>query len=98
MLIYCASVWKTRITGTDPVGTSSRSDRTRAIKTPCAYLLSSHTAGEDDGTDAANVCPPNSSFGGHEPSYCGKQKRARCISALFLLFLSFQRLKFCVLV
>ena len=44
------SVWKTRITGSDPVGNSSRSERTRAIKTPCAYLIFSHTGGEDDGT------------------------------------------------
>ena len=47
-----SSVWKTRITGSDPVGTSSRSERTRAIERPCAYLLFSHIAGEDDGTGA----------------------------------------------
>ena len=29
-----------------------------------SILLSSHTAGEDDRTDAANVCPPNSSIHG----------------------------------
>ena len=37
-LICCLSVW-TRITGSDPVGNSSRSERTRAIEAPCAYLL-----------------------------------------------------------
>jgi hypothetical protein len=39
------SIWKPRITGSDPVGTSSRSERTRAIEAPCAYLLFSYTAG-----------------------------------------------------
>jgi hypothetical protein len=41
------------ITGIDPVGNSSRSERTRAIETPCAYLLVFHTAHEDDGTDSS---------------------------------------------
>ena|ERR1700676_1718315 len=49
-LICGLSVWKTRITGSDPVRNSSRSERTRTIKTPCAYLIFSHTGGEDDGT------------------------------------------------
>ena len=40
------------ITGIDPVGNSSRSERTRGIGMPCAYLLVFRTAGEDDGTDA----------------------------------------------
>jgi hypothetical protein len=44
--IICGlSVWKARITGSDPVGTSSRSERTRAIEALCAYLRFSHTAG-----------------------------------------------------
>src|SRR5512138_3495138 len=34
------------------VGNSSRSERTREIEMPCAYLLVFHTAGEDDGTDS----------------------------------------------
>ena len=46
-------VGKTRITGSDPVGTSSRPESTRAIETPRAYLFFSHTAGEDDGTGSA---------------------------------------------
>jgi hypothetical protein len=44
------SLWKARITGSDTVGDSSGSERTRAIEVPCAYLFFSHNAGEDDGT------------------------------------------------
>ncbi len=43
------SLWKARITGSDTVGNSSGSERTRAIEAPCAYLFF-HNAGEDDGT------------------------------------------------
>jgi hypothetical protein len=51
-LIFASSVWKARITESDPVGNSSRSERTRVIEAPCACLLFSHTADEDDGTGA----------------------------------------------
>ena len=51
-----------KITGIDPAGNSSRSERTQAIETPCACLLVFHTVGEVDGTGlSTRRCVPRPS-------------------------------------
>src|SRR6266849_4706248 len=81
-LICGLSVWKARITGSDPVGNSSRSERTRAIEAPCAYLLFFHTAGEDDGTGSTTrryvLCPSANVLNRCRFPYCALRAAERC--------------------
>jgi hypothetical protein len=70
------------IKGIDPVANSSRSERTRAIETPCEYLPVFHTALEDDGTGSSTrrcVPPPSATVPDRcRFPCCALQGEARC--------------------